>query len=71
MEKQKKPRTTKTIMNNKRTSEVITIPDLKLTVQSNSDKNCMVLVQRQSGRSRESNQILRNKPTQLLTLDFW
>jgi hypothetical protein len=42
----------KTIFTNKRTSGGITIPDLKnnIVLQNNSDKNCMVLVQRQSGQ---------------------
>ena len=43
--KGKKPRTVKTILNNKRNSEIITIPAI---IQSNSNKNCMVLVQRQT-----------------------
>jgi hypothetical protein len=46
-----KSRIEKTILNNKRTSEGITMPDLKL--QSNCNKNCMVLVQQQTSRSME------------------
>jgi hypothetical protein len=41
----KKPRTVKIILNNKITSEGITIPEF------NSDKNCMIFIQREAGRS--------------------
>jgi hypothetical protein len=41
-----KPRIEKTIPNNEKTSEGITIPDLK--IQINREKNCIVLVQRQA-----------------------
>jgi hypothetical protein len=40
----RKPRVTKTIVNNKRTSGGITMPDLKLYYRA-CDKNCMLLVQ--------------------------
>jgi hypothetical protein len=42
----KKLRIAKTLLNNKRTSGVITIPDLKLDYRAIMIKNCMVLVQR-------------------------
>jgi hypothetical protein len=48
--KGKKPRTPKTIFNNKRTAGGITIPNLKLYYRAIVEKkNYMVLVQRQTG----------------------
>jgi hypothetical protein len=63
----KKPRIAKTILSNKRTSSRTTMPDIKVYYRAivtkkkkkkkkkptNKQKNCMVLVQRQTGRSIE------------------
>jgi hypothetical protein len=51
--KKKKPRISKTIFNNKSTSGGMIIPDIKLFYRAIVIKNCMVLVQRQAGRSME------------------
>ena len=42
--KNKKPRIAKTLLKDKRTSDGITMPGPKAVLQSNCDKNCMVLV---------------------------
>jgi hypothetical protein len=47
--KNPKSRIVKIIMNNKRTSRGISIPDLKLYYRSIVIGNCMVLVQKQTG----------------------
>jgi hypothetical protein len=47
--KTKKPRIAKTILNNKRTSEAINTPNLKLYYRAVVIKNYKVLVQRQTG----------------------
>jgi hypothetical protein len=49
----KKTRTAKTLLNKKRSFGGITMPDLKLYYRAIVIKNCMVLVQRQTGRSME------------------
>jgi hypothetical protein len=49
----KNPRIGKTILNNKRTSGRISMPGIKLYYRAIVLKNCLVLVQRQTGRSME------------------
>jgi hypothetical protein len=49
----KKTRIRKTLLNDKRTSGGITMPDLNLYYRAIVIKNCMVLVQQQTGRSME------------------
>jgi hypothetical protein len=47
----KKLRIAKTILNNERTSGGVIIPDKQGVLQSNSDKNYIILVHSQAGRS--------------------
>jgi hypothetical protein len=49
----KKPRIAKIILKDKRTSGEITMSDLKLYYRADVTKNCMVLVQQQTGRPME------------------
>ena len=59
---QNKIRNVKAILNSKRTSIGITIPQLKLHYcSSNSDENCMILVQKQLCGPMESTQRPTNK----------
>jgi hypothetical protein len=49
----KKPMIAKTLLNNKRTWGRITMPVLKLYYREIVIKNCIILVQQQTGRSME------------------
>jgi hypothetical protein len=49
----KKPRIAKPLLNDKRISAGITMPDLKLYYRTICDKSCLVLVYRQTGRTME------------------
>jgi hypothetical protein len=45
-------------------------PLTQATLQSNSDENCIILVQKQIGRTMESTQRPRNKPIHFVHLIF-
>jgi hypothetical protein len=47
------PSIAKTILNNKRTSEGNHHPCPQTVLQNNSDKNCMIFIQRQTSQSME------------------
>ena len=66
----KKPKTEKTVLNNIRISEGITIPDLRLYYRAIVLK-LHGIVQWQASRSMEYNWRMRNEPTHLWSCDLW
>ena len=69
IQKNKKPRTAKTVLNNKRMSGTIIIPYLRLYYRAMAIKWNMLKVQKQTASATEYNQPLRNRVTHLRALD--